>query len=154
MSQGPVRRSRKRNPSATAVSRRKATRAAGDSVASDARRLRELRVLQGFRTIFASARKHDAEVRRIAGISGSQLWALSEIGSAAGMSVNDLSARMALHQTTASNLIYALAERKLIRRVRDEGDQRIVRLHKTLGVLLAVMRDKATAGAGDTLLGE
>lgn len=100
--------------------------------ASDpARRALELRTLQGFRTIFGSARRHDGDVRRIAGISGSQLWALSEIERSAAMSVNELSEVMAIHQTTASNLVNALVERKLIRRVRDVGDQRIVRLHVT-----------------------
>ena len=91
----------------------------------------ELQTLQAFRTIFGSARLHDAEVRRTASISGSQLWALSEIARATGMSVNALSKCMALHQTTASNLVNALVERKLIRRVRDAGDQRVVQLHVT-----------------------
>ncbi len=91
----------------------------------------ELRTLQGFRMIFAAARAHDVDVRRIAGISGSQLWALSEIAAGAGLNVNRLAERMALHQTTASNLINVLVERKLVRRVRDDADQRIVRLHIT-----------------------
>jgi len=93
----------------------------------DAERL-ALQTLQELRTVFASARRHDAEVRQIAGIPGSQLWALAEIARSRGISVNDLSSRMALHQTTASNLVNALVERKLIRRERDEADQRIVRL--------------------------
>jgi DNA-binding MarR family transcriptional regulator len=38
---------------------------------------------------------------------------------------------MALHQTTASNLVNALVEQKLIRRVRHTGDQRVVQLHVT-----------------------
>jgi hypothetical protein len=38
-------------------------------------------------------------------------------------------AQMALHQTTTSNLVNALTSRKLIRRVRDDADQRIVHLH-------------------------
>lgn len=38
---------------------------------------------------------------------------------------------MALHQTTASNLINALLERQFIRRTRDAGDQRIARLQVT-----------------------
>lgn len=92
----------------------------------------EIHTLQELRTIFGSARRHDADVRRIAGISGSQLWALAEIARGPGMSVNDLAERMALHQTTASNLVYALAERKLIRRERDALDQRVVRLHVTV----------------------
>jgi DNA-binding MarR family transcriptional regulator len=36
---------------------------------------------------------------------------------------------MALHQTTASNIVNALVERKLVRRTRGEDDQRVVQLH-------------------------
>jgi len=93
-----------------------------------ARSARELEALQCFRTVFGSARTHDAEVRRRTGIAGSQLWALAEIGSTDGLSVNGLAERMALHQTTASNLVNALAEQGLIRRQRDAADQRVVRL--------------------------
>jgi DNA-binding MarR family transcriptional regulator len=104
----------------------------GRTVASDPARARlELEALQEFRTIVASARRHDAEVRRLAGISGSQLWALSEIAGTEGLRVNDLSERMALHQTTASNLVNVLVERNFIRRERDEHDQRVVRLSVT-----------------------
>jgi DNA-binding MarR family transcriptional regulator len=90
-----------------------------------------LQTLQEFRTIFGSARRHDAEVRRVAGISGAQLWALSAIARSQGMRVNDLAEQMALHQTTASNLINALVQRKLVRRSRDDADQRVVRLAVT-----------------------
>lgn len=89
----------------------------------------ELQALQSLRTVFGSARTHDAEVRRAAGISGSQLWALSEIAGQAGITVNGLAERMALHQTTASNLINSLVEHKLIRRARDVADRRIIHLH-------------------------
>jgi DNA-binding MarR family transcriptional regulator len=118
---------RRRIRSSTRVARQKAAR-------TTPRRQDDalvLQALQGFRLIFASARAHDADVRHLAGISGSQLWALSEIAASAGVSVNGLAERMALHQTTASNLVNALVERKLVRRVRDEEDQRIVRLHVT-----------------------
>jgi DNA-binding MarR family transcriptional regulator len=91
----------------------------------------ELEALQAFRTIFGSARVHDSQVREVAGISGSQLWALSEIARADGLTVNALSRSMALHQTTASNLVNALVARRLIRRVRGGTDQRIVRLALT-----------------------
>jgi DNA-binding MarR family transcriptional regulator len=91
----------------------------------------ELRTLQDFRIIFGSARAYDVTVRRLAGISGSQLWALSEIDRSIGLSVNALSRCMAVHQTTASNLVNALLRRGLIRRMRDGADQRIARLHLT-----------------------
>lgn len=124
-----TRSSRRTKPSARIhrISRKSAGAARDDG----ARGVLELTTLQLFRTIFGSARSHDADIRRVAGIAGAQLWALSEIARADGISVNALSDRMALHQTTASNLINALLERQFIRRARDAGDQRIARLHVT-----------------------
>ncbi|MGC8518983.1 MAG: MarR family winged helix-turn-helix transcriptional regulator [Steroidobacteraceae bacterium] len=98
---------------------------------SAARAAAELRALQGLRTVVGSARQHDARVRRAVGISGSQLWALDEVAHVEGITVNELAARLALHQTTASNLVNALVARRLIRRARDRDDQRIVHLHIT-----------------------
>ena len=109
----------------------KSARGSRRSGTTPARAGLELATLQKFRTIFGTARRFDIDVRRIAGISGSLLWALSEIASGEGMRVNDLAERMALHQTTASNLINELVERNLIRRARDESDQRVVRLRIT-----------------------
>jgi MarR family transcriptional regulator, organic hydroperoxide resistance regulator len=129
MSNAPSRPNRRRQAGGSGTAKRR--RSVGKSASVSAKAQLELSTLQDFRRIVGSARRHDAEVRRIAGISGSQLWALSEIAREAGMRVNDLSARMALHQTTASNLINALVERNLIRRGRDEEDQRVVRLHVT-----------------------
>ena len=102
-------------------------RAAGGA----ARAAAERRALQDLRTAVGSARRHDARVRRAAGISGSQLWALDEVAHAEGLTVNELAACLALHQTTASNLVNALVARQLIRRARDRNDQRIVHLHLT-----------------------
>ncbi|MDE2337744.1 MAG: MarR family transcriptional regulator [Gammaproteobacteria bacterium] len=99
--------------------------------ASAARAAAELRALEDLRTVVGSARQHDARVRRAAGISGSQLWALDEVAHAEGITVNELAARLALHQTTASNLVNALVARRLMRRARDRADQRIVHLHVT-----------------------
>ena len=99
--------------------------------AASRRNVAELQALQHLRLIYASARWHDAQVRGSVAISGSQLWALSEIARREGMGVNDLAERMALHQTTASNLANALVKRGLIRRVRDGSDRRFVHLHAT-----------------------
>ncbi|HEY4340892.1 MAG TPA: MarR family transcriptional regulator [Steroidobacteraceae bacterium] len=88
-----------------------------------------LQALQNLRLVFGSARSHDAQVRRSERISGSQLWALSEIAQSDGMSVNSLAECMALHQTTASNLLKTLMARRLVRRVRDPRDHRVVQLH-------------------------
>lgn len=95
------------------------------------RRVAELQALQSLRLIYASARWHDAQVRKSVAISGSQLWALSEIAREDDMSMTDLARRMALHQATASNLANALVKKSLIRRVRDGSDRRFVHLHVT-----------------------
>lgn len=110
--------------------RRAAGIGAGRSEASP-RSVAELQALENLRLIYASARWHDAQVRRSVAISGSQLWALSEIARQEGMGVNDLAEGMALHQTTASNLTNALVIKGLIRRVRDGSDRRFVHLHVT-----------------------
>lgn len=121
--------SRSRKKAAAGSGRR--GRSGSRSTSTTARARLELGTLQEFRMIVGAARRHDADVRRIADIAGSHLWALSEIARADGMRVNELSERMAVHQTTASNLINALVERNLVRRGRDDDDQRVVRLHIT-----------------------
>src|SRR5689334_6306262 len=127
----PLKKAGKRRAGSAARTPAKPGKRASAAGEAEARAKLELAALQELRTIVGSARRHDAEVRRIAGISGSQLWALSEIARSAGLSVNDLAAKMALHQTTASNLVNVLSERKLIRREKDEADQRVSRLHVT-----------------------
>lgn len=103
----------------------------GNGSEASRRNIAELQALQSLRLIYASARWHDALVRRSVAISGSQLWALSEIARWEGMGVNDLAERMALHQTTASNLANALVKKGFVRRVRDGSDRRFVHLHLT-----------------------
>jgi len=118
----------------------------------DTRTSLELETLRGLRTIFGSARSHDTEVRRTAGISGSLLWALSEIarsGESGGITVNGLSSRMALHQTTTSNLVNLLTERGLIRRERDAADHRIIHLNATASGKQVLLR---TPGPHEGLL--
>lgn len=111
--------------------RRKGSVQARDGSEASRRNIAELQALQNLRLIYASARWHDAQVRRSVAISGSQLWALAEIARRDGMGVNALAERMALHQTTASNLSNALVKEGLIRRVRDGSDRRFVHLHVT-----------------------
>jgi DNA-binding MarR family transcriptional regulator len=44
------------------------------------------------------------------------------------MGVSDLAVRIALHQTTASNLVNAVVKKALVRRLRDGSDRRFVHL--------------------------
>ena len=88
-------------------------------------------VLGRFRELFRAAKLHFASVQKVAGISGAQLWALSEINAQPGLRVSDLTQKMSLHQSTVSNLVEKLNSAKLLRRVREAGDNRVVRLQLT-----------------------
>ncbi len=103
----------------------------GKRKAADGQRERAMAVLQQFRFVFKSVKKHFQWVEQETGISGSQLWALAQIGAAPGLRVTELARALVVHQTTASNLIDKLVQRKLVRRERKREDQRVVQLFLT-----------------------
>lgn len=88
-------------------------------------------VLRRFREVFRAAKLHFAAVKRTAGVSGAQLWALSEIHSQPGIRVTELAGKMSLHQSTVSNLVEKLNASGHLQRVREPDDNRIVRLRLT-----------------------
>ena len=90
-----------------------------------------LAVLRQFRVIVAALREHYAALERVAGVGGAQLWALAEVSQGRKLSVGDLGRRMGIKPSTASNLVRALLERRLVRKVRARDDQRIVCLSIT-----------------------
>jgi len=115
---------------------------AGDDAGSAEKRHQEqvLAVLQKFRLVFKSAQKHFHWVERQCGVSGAQLWALWELCETPGLRVSELARVMSIHQSTASNLLDKLEQRKLIRRERKGPDQRVVRLFATPAGLAVVSR--------------
>jgi len=90
-----------------------------------------LAVLEQFRLIFRSAKKHFQWVQERTGVGGAQLWALAELHRSPGLRVTELARAMAVHQTTASNLIERLVREKMIKRERSKFDQRVVNLRLT-----------------------
>jgi len=94
-------------------------------------RAEAVQALKSFRVIFRSVRQHFHEVERRCGVSGSQLWALSVVVASPGIRVKDLAQAMAVHQSTASNLVEQLSRQAFIRRERDRIDHRIVQLYPT-----------------------
>jgi DNA-binding MarR family transcriptional regulator len=104
-------------------------RAATSSTAAKHRRM--LEVLRLFRVVFKSIRQHYKSVQSRAGISGAQLWALSQIADHPGINVGDLARALAVHQSTASNLLRGLAGAGLVMRRRVRKDQRSVTLFPT-----------------------
>lgn len=95
------------------------------------RRSLEQGVLMKLRVIFSSAKKHFYEVEARCGVSGAQLWTLVELGAKPGLRVSDLAQLLSIRNSTASNLLDKLELRGLIRRERNDKDQRVVRLFLT-----------------------
>ena len=90
-----------------------------------------LQVLGKFREVFRAAKVHFGSVHKTAGVSGAQLWALWELQQQPGLRVSGLAARLALQQSTVSNLIDQLARAKHLKRERSDTDLRAVRLYLT-----------------------
>lgn len=87
-----------------------------------------VRVLRRFRTVFNAVKTHFQQVEKQAGIGGAQLWALSVVAAQPDVGVGGLAQAMDVHQTTASNLVRALAAAGLVQTRRDGQDRRAVRL--------------------------
>lgn len=88
-------------------------------------------VLRQFRVVFRSVKRHFQWVEEQCGVSGAQLWAIATIGSAPGMKVSELAKALAIHQSTASNMLDRLESSGLVKRERISSDQRVVRLFLT-----------------------
>jgi DNA-binding MarR family transcriptional regulator len=86
------------------------------------------RVLRQFRIVFNAVKSHFRQVEREAGLGGAQVWALSVIASRPGIGVTELAHAIDIHQSTASNLIKVLVERRLISAAREGADRRGVAL--------------------------
>jgi len=111
-------------------------------IGADQRR-RMLEVLEQFRVIVKSIRRHYQDVERRAGVTGAQLWALAQIAGQPGSPVGELARALAVHQSTASNLVRELLRRRLVTRERRGRDLRHVQLYpskKGLGLLKAAPR--------------
>lgn len=86
----------------------------------------DIEVLKQFRIIFKSVRRHFQSIEQACGISGAQLWALAKIAEIQGLTVTKLAGELAIHQTTASNLVEKLVTKGLVSKVRQQEDQRFV----------------------------
>lgn len=90
-----------------------------------------LSALQRFRILIRTAQRHSQWVERQSGVTGAQLWALQELSESPGLRVGELANRMALHQSTTSNMVDRLESAGLLRKERTSADQRVVRLYLT-----------------------
>jgi len=106
----------------------------------EAHRKAALGALEQFRVIFRSTKKHFQWVKSATGVSGAQLWVLAELHNQPGIRVTELASALAVHQSTASNLIERLEERGLLQRLRSPSDRRIVQLTLTKAGFAAITR--------------
>lgn len=107
---------------------------------SDAKHKKMLEVLELFRIVFKSVQRHYKSVQSRAGIGGAQLWALAQVANSPGVKVGELARALAVHQSTASNLIRDLERSSLLARRRQGEDQRMVRLYATTKGLTVLKR--------------
>jgi DNA-binding MarR family transcriptional regulator len=86
-------------------------------------------VLRQFRQVFNAVKSHFQQVEKTLGLGGAQVWALSVVRDHPGLSIGALARTMDIHQSTASNLVKALAERGLVAAAKEGADRRTVQLH-------------------------
>jgi DNA-binding MarR family transcriptional regulator len=99
-----------------------------------------LGVLKQFRVLLRSMDNHYRRVERRSGLGGAQLWALSEAAHPSGLTLGELAARLAIHLSTASNLVSRLESLGLVERRREADDRRKVCIRATAAGKRALKR--------------
>ena len=89
------------------------------------------KVLTQFRVVFRSTRHHYQQVERLTGVGGAEVWVLAHVAENSGIKVGELAKALAVHPSTASNLVRKLDAAGLLTRQRIAEDQRTVRLQLT-----------------------
>ena len=102
-----------------------------DATRSDAHEQKIIDVLKQFRIVLRSVKQHFSWIEAQCGVSGAQLWALGKIAESPGIKVSELAKALAIHQSTASNMLDRIESLGLARRERISADQRVVRLYLT-----------------------
>jgi DNA-binding MarR family transcriptional regulator len=85
--------------------------------------------LRRFRQVFSAVRTHFRQVERITGTGAAQLRALSLLRERPGLRISELAQAMDIHQSTASNLVKTLLERRLVSGARNGNDARVLHLN-------------------------
>ncbi len=87
--------------------------------------------LDTFRRIVQLLRSSARESELKVGLSSAQLFALQQLASSPGMSVNELASRTFTHQSSVSVVVSRLVERRLVAKITSPEDRRRVRLALT-----------------------
>lgn len=81
------------------------------------------------RFVAAIIKERGRQLLKDVGITPPQFVALQWISDEEGMTIGELSARVYVPFSTATDMIDRLEERELVKRVKDENDKRLVRIH-------------------------
>ena len=123
-----VAKTNSRNPVRAKAAPRKASKRAAAAPAVTPQAAAAMAVLQQFRELFRVSQQHFQRIESNCGVSGAQLWALSELKAAPGLTVSGLARALSIHLSTSSNLLDKLEAQELIRRERNSTDQRVVQV--------------------------
>jgi DNA-binding MarR family transcriptional regulator len=122
-----------RNNMTKKVTGKQASRSAGQreaEVLPDDTQTR-LAVLKKLRIIIRTAAQHSAWIDKQCGVNGAQLWIMQELLDDGELRVGELTTRLAVHQTTTSNLVDDLEKRGYVSKARSAKDQRVVTVKLT-----------------------
>lgn len=85
-------------------------------------------VLQKFRVIYGSMRRHFRDIEDRCGLPASQVWVLQEVQNSPGIGITELSQCIGVHQSTCSQLVEKLVARGCLVKIRHDRDHRRVGL--------------------------
>src|SRR4051812_23486926 len=89
------------------------------------------RILDSIRRLVRMLRVSDRQAQAELGVSGAQLFVLTELGKTPALSLNELASRTRTDQSSVSVVVTRLVEAGLVTRDRDERDARRLVLHLT-----------------------
>src|SRR4051794_39145356 len=89
------------------------------------------RILDSIRRLVRMLRVSDRQAQSELGVSGAQLFVLTELGKTPALSLNELAARTLTDQSSVSVVVTRLVDAGLVTRDRDERDARRLVLHLT-----------------------
>ncbi|MDZ7640540.1 MAG: MarR family transcriptional regulator [Desulfurivibrio sp.] len=94
---------------------------------------RSQQILKDLRVIYRAIQAHSKSVERRCQVSATMLRVLREIAKAGRMRISQVANTLAIHQSTASNLLDKLEQRGLVTRQRGgtDEDQRVVQVTLT-----------------------
>jgi len=98
------------------------------------------RILDSIRRLVRLLRLADRAAQQEAGLSGAQLFVLSELAKSPSLSLNELAERTRTDQSSVSVVVTRLVERGLIARDRDARDARRLALNVTAGGRTAIRK--------------